>query len=63
MNKKLKDIIQFEWAKNIQDLGVGKDWGSTARAHHAALDLLREEVLGRAQDQKIRMHIPDKIQD
>jgi hypothetical protein len=25
MDKELEDAIEFEWAKDIQDLGVGKD--------------------------------------
>jgi hypothetical protein len=42
---------------------MGKDWGAPARAHHAALDLLREALLGRAQDHTIRMRLSDEIRD
>jgi hypothetical protein len=61
MDKELEDVIEFEWAKDIQDLGVGKDWGATTWAHCAALDLLRDAVSGRAQDQKIRTRVSNKI--
>ncbi len=61
MDKELEDAIKFEWAKDIQNLGVGRDWGAITRAHRAALDLLREAVSGRAQDHKIRTRVSDKI--
>jgi hypothetical protein len=61
MDKELEDAIKFEWAKDIQDLGVGKNGGATARAHHAAPGLLREAMLGRTQEHKIRMPISDQI--
>jgi hypothetical protein len=57
----LEDVIEFKWAKDIQDLGVGKDWEATARTHCMALDLHTEAVSGRAQDHNIRSHISDKI--
>ncbi len=61
VDKELEDAIKFKWTEDIQDLGVGKDWGATARAHCVALDLLREAVLGRTHEHKIRMHVSDQF--
>jgi hypothetical protein len=58
MDKELEGInIEFEWAKDIKDLREGKDWGATAWAHCAALNLIREAVWSRVQDCKIKMGV------
>jgi len=36
--------LGFDWDEEISDLGIGTDWGPTARAHRTALNLLNKAV-------------------
>jgi hypothetical protein len=61
--------LTFGWEEeDINELGEGKPWGPLARAHRAALDLLRQAILsgqnGRHQlEERLNSRIEEAVKE
>ena len=62
------DELKFDWDEEEDDgtLGEGKPWGPLARAHRAALDLLRQAVTSglrgrRKLEERLALKMEDEI--
>ena len=54
--------IDFDWSDDISNIGAGLDWGPTAHAHRATLDLLQKTLsLSHKQHKSNTQHISQEI--